>query len=93
MKGRKPSRRYVDVRLTPGEATALAYAVGNSLYSDEDARSLFVDGHSRDAAYRAQMKLAEAIASHAHAVAEHVVKPTLRGLDALHAAKKGAGLR
>lgn len=51
----------VSVRMTMAEALALSSAVGNSLYSLEDAKALIPDKGIRDAAYRGQQKLDAAI--------------------------------
>ena len=52
---------WVVVRMTLAEAKNLSHAIGNSLYSLEDADSLFTEKRDRDAAYRGQQKFDAAI--------------------------------
>lgn len=52
------SRKKVVITLTQAEAEALAYAAGNSLYSEEDAMALFGERkHQVNAAFRGYEKL------------------------------------
>jgi hypothetical protein len=54
--------KKVIVKLTELEAQCMRAAVGNSLYSDEDALALFAGNkHHVNAAYRAEEKLRKAI--------------------------------
>jgi len=68
----KPSLSHVKLRLTLAEAEALSHAVGNSLYSMEDAMGILHDKKSVNAAYKAAKKLDEAILEHVrHKEARH----------------------
>jgi hypothetical protein len=53
--------KTITITLTLAEAKALSQAVGNSLYSPEDAMDILGDKRSVDAAYRASEKIDAAI--------------------------------